>query len=342
ISGCTNQDCAVKMGKLLNVRKIVIGNLSNFAGIFYITCSVVDVETGKITNSERIQCNSKNELPDKAEELAEILANRLTGKLPPKTRVVTSKTRGIISEIGTGAEVTINQGELDGIKKRQIYNVLDAVKYQKVGRIKIIEVQPESAKGRIIKIYQGKIEPGQIIKYAGRSRIHSLGIAGGWGISEAPTKSPSVPKIFIFNSYYGKTQGASIYYDFITDWGWGAQITDRGEDTLAHEKAYFYEEIQIAYPVSLVIKYHFGRDFFMYYPYCGFGLATALYKYDPYDLRYSVKKNTVVPVLNAGIVCFSGKPINLTFDMKYYFALEKFYSFSPSVLVPSIGLSYSW
>ena len=47
-TGCTSQECAVKLGKLLNTRKIVVGEYSVMAGISYMTAQVVDVESGRI------------------------------------------------------------------------------------------------------------------------------------------------------------------------------------------------------------------------------------------------------------------------------------------------------
>jgi len=51
LSGCTTEECAVKMGKLLNVQQIVVGSLSKLLDTYYITVNLVDVETGKILKS---------------------------------------------------------------------------------------------------------------------------------------------------------------------------------------------------------------------------------------------------------------------------------------------------
>ncbi|MBN1621796.1 MAG: hypothetical protein JW871_04315 [Endomicrobiales bacterium] len=51
-SGCTESDCAVKMGKILNVKQMVVGSLSKLGDTYFITANLVDVETGKILISE--------------------------------------------------------------------------------------------------------------------------------------------------------------------------------------------------------------------------------------------------------------------------------------------------
>ena len=47
-TGCTNQECAVKLGKVLNVSHIVLGNISKFMTSFVVSVRVVRVENGEI------------------------------------------------------------------------------------------------------------------------------------------------------------------------------------------------------------------------------------------------------------------------------------------------------
>ncbi len=44
-TGCTDQDCAVQIGKVLSVRKILIGELSSIGSSLMMTIRIVDVET---------------------------------------------------------------------------------------------------------------------------------------------------------------------------------------------------------------------------------------------------------------------------------------------------------
>lgn len=54
-TGCTDQDCAVKLGKLLNVHKMIVGQYSVMAGVKFLTASLVDVETGKIERTGKVK-----------------------------------------------------------------------------------------------------------------------------------------------------------------------------------------------------------------------------------------------------------------------------------------------
>jgi len=50
-TGCTSQECAVKLGKLLNVKKMIVGNYGMLGGIRYMSANLVNVETGEIERS---------------------------------------------------------------------------------------------------------------------------------------------------------------------------------------------------------------------------------------------------------------------------------------------------
>lgn len=68
-SGCTEQECAVEMGKLLNVKKMFVGSLSKLVDSYYITVNVIDVETGKILASYESDASSSRELKDTCRKL---------------------------------------------------------------------------------------------------------------------------------------------------------------------------------------------------------------------------------------------------------------------------------
>lgn len=51
-TGCTTEDCAVKLGKLLNVQRMAMGSFGKLLENYYINIRVIDVETGRIVFSE--------------------------------------------------------------------------------------------------------------------------------------------------------------------------------------------------------------------------------------------------------------------------------------------------
>ena len=56
LSGCTDNECAVKIGRLLSVRKIMIGELNKLGNKIIIIIRIVDVETGQgeVSGREKI------------------------------------------------------------------------------------------------------------------------------------------------------------------------------------------------------------------------------------------------------------------------------------------------
>ena len=55
-SGCTDIACAVEIGHLLNVEKIVTGRLSKLGAKFILHLNLIDVQTGIIENSSKESC----------------------------------------------------------------------------------------------------------------------------------------------------------------------------------------------------------------------------------------------------------------------------------------------
>ncbi len=74
-TGCTTSDCAVKVGRLLNTRKMVIGEFALLGGVRFLTASLVDVETGAIERTARV----KGFEVATADEAADKLVSQLTG-----------------------------------------------------------------------------------------------------------------------------------------------------------------------------------------------------------------------------------------------------------------------
>jgi hypothetical protein len=47
-SGCTTSECAVEVGRLLNVQRLIVGSIQKESKALYVSMKVVDVETGRI------------------------------------------------------------------------------------------------------------------------------------------------------------------------------------------------------------------------------------------------------------------------------------------------------
>lgn len=82
MTGCTDRECAVEIGKILNVQKVVIGSFSKLLETYYITTSIVDIERGEVEVAETAQAPSPAQLKTTAEGLARKLIGKLLQKHP--------------------------------------------------------------------------------------------------------------------------------------------------------------------------------------------------------------------------------------------------------------------
>ena len=75
-SGCTDQQCAVEIGKLLNVKQMVVGSLSKLLDTYYITVNVVDVETGKIISSHDGDAGNARDLKNTCQKIVKKISQK--------------------------------------------------------------------------------------------------------------------------------------------------------------------------------------------------------------------------------------------------------------------------
>jgi TolB-like protein len=79
-SGCTTSECAVQIGKILNVKHMLVGSLSKLMDTYYITVNVVEVETSRIVASYDAEAMSSKELKAACKTLAQKLVNADSNK----------------------------------------------------------------------------------------------------------------------------------------------------------------------------------------------------------------------------------------------------------------------
>ncbi|MFC2060937.1 PorV/PorQ family protein [Elusimicrobiota bacterium] len=78
MTGCTTEECAVQMGKVLNVSYMVVGTFSKFLETYYVNVNFVDVETGEIVAAESAECASGKELPEAAKKISDSFAEQFS------------------------------------------------------------------------------------------------------------------------------------------------------------------------------------------------------------------------------------------------------------------------
>ena len=84
LTGCTSQECAVQVGKLLGVEKMVVGSIGKLGQKFMLNLQMLNIETGEIDSmaSDECSCTVEN-LSEKIRVLARgVSAGSELGKAP--------------------------------------------------------------------------------------------------------------------------------------------------------------------------------------------------------------------------------------------------------------------
>ncbi len=75
--GCTDVSCAVKLGQLMNVQKILIGTVMKLGNKIIISGRIVDIESGVAEFSEKYDVGSENQLYNATLQFTKKLVNRI-------------------------------------------------------------------------------------------------------------------------------------------------------------------------------------------------------------------------------------------------------------------------
>lgn len=77
-SGLTETEKAIEIGKMLNVKMLIMGTLSKFGDSYFITIRMVDVKTGLLSAAEKAKTDEGNEesLPTAIKQIAAELASK--------------------------------------------------------------------------------------------------------------------------------------------------------------------------------------------------------------------------------------------------------------------------
>jgi|GEM_PF-2259728 len=77
-SGCTDADCAVELGKILNVEKIIVGSVSILDQKIYVNIRLVDIETAQAIFGETKEIASESALYSSCRDLARSINEKIT------------------------------------------------------------------------------------------------------------------------------------------------------------------------------------------------------------------------------------------------------------------------
>jgi TolB-like protein len=76
-TGCTTEECAVKLGRLLNVQRMVVGSFGKLLSSYVISVRVVDVETGSIVYGDTVKTETEKGMEGDIKALVARLAGSI-------------------------------------------------------------------------------------------------------------------------------------------------------------------------------------------------------------------------------------------------------------------------
>ena len=108
LSGCTDDACAVEVGKLLSAEFIIMGELSKVGDRYIATAKVVDVGLGKNVNADSVTATDINEMTDTAITLLAYKLAGLTYSEGSGERIAEAFGEIFLTTEPAGAEVFVN------------------------------------------------------------------------------------------------------------------------------------------------------------------------------------------------------------------------------------------
>src|SRR6185503_10934761 len=73
-TGCTTEECAIKLGKMLNVQQMIVGSAGKLLSAYIVNIRVVNVQTGEIVYSDEARGSDDRDLTTHLRDLAIRLA----------------------------------------------------------------------------------------------------------------------------------------------------------------------------------------------------------------------------------------------------------------------------
>jgi hypothetical protein len=96
MTGCTDQDCAVQVGKIVSARKILVGSVSPLGTAIVINVRIVDVEKGLVDYAAREKAASEATL----DTAVSLLTKNLSGRIAGDHRMKEGRSSGTVPMTG--------------------------------------------------------------------------------------------------------------------------------------------------------------------------------------------------------------------------------------------------
>lgn len=176
LSECTEEECAIEMGRLLNAEKSLVGKISKVGQRYILQVEMLDLVSG------RIDFSKSHEVAVAEERLSDFipgLAQDVVAEFPLEGKVVRVQDQG----------VTVDVGYEDGVRVGMIFGVFrrgeaiiepsteDTIGFEeaRVGELEVVSVQPRVSTARKLR-KKDIIDPGdwvQAVEMMGELQVNA-------------------------------------------------------------------------------------------------------------------------------------------------------------------------
>ncbi|HCJ65938.1 MAG TPA: hypothetical protein DHV62_01075, partial [Elusimicrobia bacterium] len=151
ITGCTDTECIIRLGRFLNANKIIVGSLSRLGRIYTIDVRFIDVESGIADFSVDVSrdCQVEQELFSLVAELAKKVAN----KIPLTGKIMEISSKGIYIDLGSedGIEEKMRFDIFRSKGKQDESGKIVVREEEKVGLIELAVIDKETSKAKVVQ-----------------------------------------------------------------------------------------------------------------------------------------------------------------------------------------------
>jgi TolB-like protein len=196
-TGCSTTECAVEVGRILNVNNIITGSVSKTGARFVIMIQLIDVEAAKVILTDKVECDSEDLLNTASSELTKHFSRGVS-------------VRGKVLKVINDNEMIVGLGLQDNIVKGQELNIerlgetvkddAGRVVYQEkklIAVVKPTEIMEEASKVSAVS-KNDKVVIGDIIELK-REKLTPLS-----PILKGPSASYEQPQMLPQRAVYGQ------------------------------------------------------------------------------------------------------------------------------------------
>lgn len=161
-TGVTDAEYAVKIGKILNVKSMVLGTVSRLDDVYYINANMVNVQSGRIEKSATLQTKRTDEFLSISQELAWSLSTKIEthaktptsapDSLPKRTRKI-EKYGGVSNRFALGlgnpyASISYSFSRQYMAELRYAFDIGESDNMTRISMVRLYrmgQLQPDSA-----------------------------------------------------------------------------------------------------------------------------------------------------------------------------------------------------